>query len=208
MNKFEEVKRILGTSHLDTKLQRGKVAKEICQLFEPYSPGIFDERELGKIPNAAKGSPTTSRFPCGKDFCFWIPMLDDPGCTVCYLAKPLVKEAVGKPDARLLTDEERMNVVIPCETKCQCLSPLYTAACFDCMAIQHEKAQLAKADADWRAKVERLLELEHKARQDRVERILNYPREFCTDIETGKYIMKVYFPFEEWQTFEKQEGVE
>lgn len=63
-----------------------------------------------------------------------------------------VATGANKPDeSRLLSPEERMNVDIPCETKCLCKMPRFDARCMDCIAICHEEAQLAK-DKEWEAR--------------------------------------------------------
>ena len=53
-------------------------------------------------------------------------------------------ETAGWDKSLLLTDEERMNVDIPCETKCNRSALKFDSLCWDCIAIYHEIAQLTK----------------------------------------------------------------
>jgi len=51
---------------------------------------------------------------------------------------------MGK-EQELLTDEERGKVYIPCELRCgQTMPDMESEICLDCIAIEHEKAQIAK----------------------------------------------------------------
>lgn len=43
--------------------------------------------------------------------------------------------------------------------------------------------------------------------QKRIEGILNYPREYCPDIKTGKHIMKVWFPLEAFEALKEKEVI-